>query len=64
MKWISVKDKLPKYGIEVLVCIENNIDISTLHDNSHIDMPDNWYNTRGLESNPTHWMSLPENPKE
>lgn len=68
-EWISVKDRLPEDETKVLVCCKavgtykpiNNIHMQTNHISS--------YNKRWDVSIPfgyeiTHWMPLPEPPKE
>ena len=71
--WISVKDRLPEKGIDVLVCemkFEHkypNIGIGEL------DQEGNWWYSIGEEIQKedydqdyrsiTHWMPLPEPPK-
>lgn len=60
MEWISVNDRLPEPGEDVLVCNHWG-DIDT-------DMV--WINPDGKtefyfdKTNVTHWMPLPEPPKE
>lgn len=68
-KWISVKDKLPKIGQEVLVYYEirdrscfaidyirgiNTYEYEEGKANRSIDWAEN--------SNPSHWMPMPEPP--
>lgn len=66
MKWISVKDKLPEGAGNVLAYIPD------LHDYNQGGcsvmgwVQDHWRDTyKGREfANVTHWMPLPEPPKE
>lgn len=62
MNWISVKDRLPKGYRDVLVRYKNasgyRIDITFYCDKS--EYGSGWY----LPANITHWMPLPEPPKE
>ncbi len=63
MEWISVKDRIPKKDTPVL-CF----------DGTYIDVMEYWYDENGKSHffNPpfppnegiTHWMPLPEAPKE
>ena len=62
MKWISVKDGLPKNGVVVLAMLENEYSLVQVLD-------EEWYNNDGFylhniirELIPTHWMPLPEPP--
>lgn len=65
-KWISVDDRLPDIDTEVLICTDKGLyyDVAqysggkkfwTLERN-----PDCWVTVSGV----THWMPLPEPPKE
>ena len=55
--WISVKDKLPKEGKDVLVWNDYGF--------CYVDEIENgkWRNPGGYSGN-THWMPLPKPPKE
>jgi hypothetical protein len=89
MKWISVKDKLPEKGKNVLVyfsgykdCPKPSIHILKRSENHEVDneQAEEWnrkalgitgatlYEWNGfrvdLQSAITHWMELPEPPKE
>ena len=60
-KWISVEDELPPVGEKVLVCA-NNVRVMAF-----IDCEDVWHRdtiTFRLPGAVTHWMPLPEPPKE
>lgn len=61
-KWISVKERLPEDGQDVLVCVNGQVLISYVHGMKGFSSK--W----GLAENgetiwPTHWMPLPEAPK-
>ena len=69
MKWISVKDKLPEYSGEFInikcskMAIISNGDYVTTsfyEDGSWVDA----FDGLPLEKTPTHWMPLPEPPKQ
>jgi Protein of unknown function (DUF551) len=63
MEWISVKDRLPNMGIDVLVYSKDRIfhawwdNISSSHD---------WYDIQNtwIIEDVTHWMPLPKKPEE
>lgn len=64
MEWISVKERLPEAYKSVLVYIRNasgeaGYDITFYCDHLY-DTGNRWY----LPVNITHWMPLPEPPKE
>lgn len=62
-EWISVKDKLPFGEGCVLVCL-NEHGAKMRHgriDTDQIGIHSNWVRWRGYI---THWMPLPEPPKE
>lgn len=65
MEWISVKDRLPKIGQWVLICTpvrgEHLIEIATLDVIKGFINPQMGY---GSFKNVTHWMTLPEPPKD
>jgi hypothetical protein len=65
MEWIKVSDRLPYKGLRVLVCTESG----------HLEVcfllyEEDWYSDssgRSMEAMAytiTHWMLLPEPPKE
>lgn len=70
MDWISVKDRLPKAGTDVLVCCtmkvtdnvryEKAIAMAYVCEDGFIDVELDKAITAGV----THWMELPEPPKE
>jgi len=57
--WISIDDRLPKVGEDVIVFSDDKyqIDIGFLIDKK-------WYSDRGLLPTVTHWMPLPNPPSE
>ena len=60
-EWISVKDRLPEEGIDVLVYDDDtNMFLIAWYDKTL----DKWLSTDiGRLFGVTHWMSLPEPPK-
>ena len=58
--WTSVKDRLPKPDTDVLIWLEDIHGIAVGQLNFRGELSDFW--TRHF--NPTHWMPLPEPPKE
>ena len=55
-RWISVDERLPEVGDDVLVCSGARIDIG-YYDGL-------WWETYTIRDIPTHWMHLPQPPKE
>lgn len=70
-EWISVDDKLPKYGERVLVssCKTGTVQHVTYYRDGHEDELDWWQDCLD-DDDPilfglvTHWMRLPEPPKK
>lgn len=62
-KWISVKDATPKEGQDVLVCVDGcTFDTGyCLYDYAGNPY---WTAYACVSTNVTHWMHLPELPKE
>lgn len=58
-EWISVKDRLPKEGVKVLACYKGAyLEICKCSEGV-------WVNRFGSDyTGVTHWMPLPEPPKE
>ena len=65
MKWISVKERLPKYFDHVLINAPGDKPFTTVHE-AHLRKDGLW--DTGLyrydREDVTHWMPLPEPPKE
>ena len=61
--WISVKDRLPDEGIDVLMWFEQNMTVGFRLECDWCAYADGGYYT-SCDSKPTHWMPLPEPPKE
>jgi hypothetical protein len=65
MEWISVKDKLPDQWLLVLVYTEHGGVEVDRYDMTLSDGTILFYGTREeYRSNVTHWMPLPEPPKQ
>jgi hypothetical protein len=62
MEWISVKDRLPEKEDDVLAYeFRGDISISYISGNDWRNLESGWILD---ESHVTHWMPLPEPPKE
>jgi len=67
--WISVKDSLPEYGVEVLVEVDGHRGPSWRNNHNlvaYLAKNNNFYEERHESNIPlpvTHWMPLPEPPK-
>lgn len=61
--WISVKDELPSIGDRVLIC-EVYEDGYTGRVMEAVRYRECKFNRFGIEITPTHWMPLPEPPKD
>lgn len=62
-EWISVKDRLPEENINVLIYRRNMMNVYTYF--GHGEWEDDYgYWTRTEDDGITHWMPLPEPPKE
>ena len=58
-QWISVKDRLPRPGQEVLAFDNGIMRVQAISDHG------TWHPyVNGAKCNPSHWMELPEAPKE
>lgn len=73
MKWVSVKDKLPKYGIKyryLFINVKNEVTYGYAYNPIDGWYTDNkntiWINDMDRDTNEiaTHWMPLPQDPKE
>jgi len=62
MKWISVNDRLPKIDESVLVCCAGDDESCGVYYRER--GTGCWYPGGWPIENTTHWMSLPELPKE
>lgn len=62
-KWISIEDELPESLVPVLVC-DTNGDVSVTWHYSHYGHPFNIGPNDLFRFPITHWMPLPEAPKE
>ena len=60
-EWISVNDRLPKEGENVLVFRDNGFAVSEIYMTDYEGKP--MWNYTGLGGDPTHWMPLPQPPK-
>ncbi len=58
-EWISVKDRLPDVGIDVLVYYRNECDVARYSDTYRC-----FFAGMYPCENVTHWMPLPKTPKE
>ncbi len=63
MTWINVKEKLPKINQRVLVYQKDGVHGGYPIDIEYRDSLDFW-SDQGIYSEITHWMPLPEAPKE
>lgn len=64
-EWISVKDRLPKYFVSVLVHIPGEKPLPTVRE-GYLANDGNWY-TGYYKREPdeiTRWMPVPEPPEE
>lgn len=61
-KWIKVTDSLPPIRRVVLVCLRGDIALAEIFLIGADGTP--MWSYTGLGGAPTHWMPLPEAPKE
>lgn len=60
-QWVSVDERLPTLGEEVLTYTINSVDTSAL---AYYDGED-WYNTHGEHIRPHYWLPIPQlNPEK
>ena len=73
MEWINVKDRLPEFELPVFVCDNKNADSRFICRLESITKSSNGQSHTWLEGNSghdtwyydvTHWMPLPEPPKD
>lgn len=65
-RWISVTERLPKYGTTVLVYGSQGGIYTARYERAKAEWArDSWWklNSKSHICNPTHWMPLPEPPK-
>ncbi len=58
-QWISVKEQLPEYDVEVLTFETGNYKVNAVSKYTQWW----WDSDEGFQRNPTHWMPLPAAPK-
>ena len=64
-EWISVKDRLPEKRDDVLLCRKWWGEISNPQMGWYNEVSGKWFDLSNFEiCNVTHWMPLPEPPKE
>lgn len=68
LRWIPVTDRLPETGVDVLVMFPQNMAVASRDMGEWVvNSGDGWCTDVNLsddEKEPTHWMPLPEPPKE
>lgn len=70
MEWISVKDRLPNVDGEYLICVDvlgGSVYAAIFHPacRAHLPGESGWYGKFGeIKNKVTHWMPLPEPPRE
>lgn len=69
-RWISVKDRLPEDGVEVLICIGARIELDEGRVCRYVgwldcdDQPPTWIIAGEQAEGVTHWQPLPDPPEE
>ena len=61
MKWINVKDRLPENNCSIIVFADGYVCEAEYGDLGDLESV---FHEAFEEINPTHWMPLPEPPKE
>ena len=64
MQWISVKDMLPEVGQYILICNSNAVEDNIVCEAVYLD---NFFYISQINERAelvTHWMKLPEPPKD
>lgn len=61
-QWRSVEDELPEKNEDVFVRYVNYVGVLE-HGATYYDGED-WYTTDGTHIRPTHWLPIPEPPKD
>ena len=64
MEWISVKDELPEFDEQVLIITDKQQKLVTKLVSKHIDAEGETLNWSPDIHEITHWMPLPEPPKQ
>jgi hypothetical protein len=59
-QWISVKERLPEYDVEVLTFETGNYKVNAVSEYTQWW----WDSNEGFKRNPTHWQPLPKPPEE
>lgn len=63
--WISVKDRMPEFGNQMVLTYESRRGIIGVGYFGALGREVGWWNHCGCPANHiTHWMPLPEPPKE
>ena len=62
-EWISVSDKLPEKGQNVLTCGPRG-SVETIHFRKTLGTPEYWEWKKNGVKHITHWMPLPELPND
>lgn len=65
LKWISVEERLPNVGEKVMVCgVKNGMQVGAFRGISRLGKNRKWLWKKDTILEVTHWMPLPEPPKE
>lgn len=63
-QWIKVSDRLPEVNCRKYLVWDVNSPIPLRHTISRLNSHNKWFNEDGDEIHPTHWIPLPQKPKE